>query len=206
MANLSNRLLIPVWLIGVFSILTLAGTALYPFGRPVLAQRVSPDVLVDLALGAALGAALGTFQSSLLRLRRPLSARFILYTSFGMGLAWLLCSITSIALAPILRHYFDVLAPPVTYVSGAFMGGALGISQGLAVRHDSLHPWRWAGLTALGWFLGWIVCTQLAGAILRDPSSPLWSPLVAVSFALVFSSITAVALFDGIRHEHHLAA
>ncbi len=206
MAYLTGRRVPLLWIAGVFPVLTLAGIGPYPLGVPVLSDRLSPEDLITVVLGAALGAVLGGFQSFLLRQGRPPSISFVAYTAAGMALAWLVWSTTSVVLAPILGAYFDALAPPINCITAGLMAAALAATQLLAHGPEAPDGARWAAFTAVGWFLAWIICAPVASAILPDNSSPLWWPLAAAAFGLVFASATALAFFRGVRQHQSLAA
>jgi hypothetical protein len=206
MAYLTGRRVSLLWIAGAFSILTLAGIGPYPLGVPVLSDRLSPEDLITVVLGAALGAVLGAFQSFLLRQGRPPSNSFVAYTAAGMALAWLEWSTTSVVLAPILRAYFDAVAPPINYITAGLMAATLAVTQLLAHGPEAPNGARWAAFTAIGWFLAWIFCAPIASGILPENSSPLWWPLAAAAFGLIFSSATALAFFRGVRQPQSLAA
>jgi hypothetical protein len=195
-----------IWIVGALSILTLAGSGLCPFGVPLLSDRLSPELLITVALGAALGAALGLFQSFLLRHGRRPSLPFVAYAAAGMALAWLLWSMVGLALSPTLQLYFDAVAPPVNFITAALMAAVLAATQLLAQAPHAADGARWATFTATGWFLAWILCTPAVSAIVPDNSSALWRPLAAAVFGVIFSSATALAFIKEVSPQHSLAA
>lgn len=207
MANLTPRRVLILWIGVISSLLMLARIGPYPLGVPVIADRVPfQSLLLTALLGAALGALLGAVQSFLLRQGRRPSLVFLAYTSVGMAAGWVLWSVTSVALVPLLQSRFEVLGPLINLVSGALMGTALAISQGYAFKREAEDGLMWAVLTALGWFLAWAASAQISYALLPDPSSPIWAAFAGLAFGLIYSSTTAIAIFSRVRRQTYLAA
>jgi len=206
MASMTPRRVLLLWIIGISSILTLAGIGPYPFGLPALAERVTLYVLLGAILGVPLGAVLGAAQSFLLRQGRSPSPVFVASTSVGMAVAWALWSVTSVIVVPLLRSRVEVVGPPVNYISAILMATALAVSQAYALRREGMESRVWALSAGIGWFVAWTVGPPIATALIADSPSVLWFLVDGLAFGLVYSSITAIAILRRMRRGAYLAA
>ena len=90
------------------------------------------------------------------------------------------------------------LGPLATYVSGVIAAALLAGAQCLSVARDQRDGRKWAAYTFASWFLAWIfpmvTYQKLWGRSYVDLHGWQYDLFVGLSFGLIYSAITALAL------------
>ncbi|MEO6533933.1 MAG: nitroreductase/quinone reductase family protein [Pseudolysinimonas sp.] len=152
----------------------------------VTASRLEPGLLALLLVvggGLVEGLALGLLQASVMAAWAPgLSrARWAIVTVLVAGLGWAAASAPSALSATSASGSGSASGgdgPPLLIIIagalalGAVMGAVLGLGQALVLRKLLPHPWRWIGVSSIGWAPAMLVI--FVGATAPDGSWPLW--------------------------------
>jgi hypothetical protein len=120
-----------------------------------LQHQVAPVAVLAVVVSGGLveGVALGTLQAWVLRpvMGDAAARRWALVTVFVAGLGWAVASAPAVFAPEGGQEPSSASIVAAAAGLGVLMGAALGAAQAAVLRGRVLRPWRWVGISVVGW-------------------------------------------------------